>query len=60
VGVKTIKHREVALARDAKRMGHALGDQTLNQQVASDSCGHKKERRWAVGHAESVNSQTAQ
>ncbi len=36
MGMEAVEHGEVALARHAKGVGHALGHQTFNEQVAGD------------------------
>jgi len=36
VAVKAVEHGQIALAGNAKGVGHALFDQALHQQVAGD------------------------
>ena len=38
--VQAVEHSQITLARHAKRMGNALGQEAFDKEVARNSCGH--------------------
>ena len=53
VGVKAVEHGQITFARHSKSVGHALGDQAFNEQVASGFVCHGRycAVAWASGRA---------